>query len=557
MSSVGSSDGSNRSAENDSVRRKYEDFRQNESEMVKKHQKEIRRLNEAHYAEIERLKEDHNKQMTAMHQGSSDAISKRDHQYNKEIEDVRGLHRKQMQQVAEENQRKEDALRAANSGDLGNQKANTEARLEQLNKDYEKNLAKQEEVFKNSLTEGREAQQDAIRKNREKLGEAHAAETKVLRDDRDNSVRSLQKQYTDYRNFTAEEKRNHEVQDLQAKARNSDTLMNAVSKERASRQDSEEILRDGFKDGLERMRDRYADASRKESDAQKMTNENLKAGVVNRVDNQVRRLENEIVALKENNTRQELKLKNQMKREIGNYRDATQKNIENLQDQRDEAVQSSNQANAKDVQKVRGELEDQLINSNRFYRGRMEEQNRINRTAYDRLKGDFEARIDSTKDNTDNRIKHIVEVTEEQKGRLVELNAENHSASQRNKIDEMKALRAELESDKEATVNRMQDMMRKQELQHSDKMNTVVSKYEKQIQNLKDMLVKERKSGEENLKRTTEEMSRVHKMEVDQVEAKNREKVRQLGTQHSNEIRTVNKRHEERLDQVIGEVKKT
>ncbi|MBX3022527.1 MAG: hypothetical protein KF799_12715 [Bdellovibrionales bacterium] len=557
MSSVGSSDGSNRKSDNETIRRKYEDFRQNESELVKKHQKEIRRLNEAHYSEVERMKEEHQKQMASMQLGSQDAISRRDHKYNKEMEEVREMARKQAQTTAEENQRREDLLRKTSDGDRNTERANNDARFNQLTKDYSNNLTKQDKLFQDGLKEGREAQQAAIRANHDKLTKAHEAETRVLREDRDNSVRNLQKQFDDYRTSTTQEKRDHMIRDLQEKERSSDTLMQAVRSERNARTDSEAVLRDGFQDGLEQMRERYGKALRKDAAAHKMSTDDLKSGVVNRVDNQVRRLENEVVALKENNTRNELRLKNQMKREIANYRDAAQKNVENLQDQRDETIRMSNEMNQKDVHKVRDDLENQMIESNRFYRGRMEEQNRINRTAYDRLKLDMEARNTATKDLTDNRIKHIVDVTEQEKGRLIELSQENHTASQRMKADQMKTLRAELEDDKQKAVNSLQDMMRKQELQHAERMNLVVSKYEKQLQGLKDQLIRERKLGDENVKRLTEEMSRLHKMEVDQVESKNREKVRQLSSQHSNEIRTVNKRHEERLDQVIGELKKT
>jgi hypothetical protein len=46
-------------------------------------------------------------------------------------------------------------------------------------------------------------------------------------------------------------------------------------------------------------------------------------------------------------------------------------------------------------------------------------------------------------------------------------------------------------------------------------------------------------------------------MEVDQLEAKNRAKVRELNTEHAQEVTSLNKRHEAKLDEVIGELKRT
>lgn len=557
MSSVGSSDGGNRTSDNESIRRKYEDFRQRESELVKKHQKEIRRLNEQHYAEVERLKEDHQSQMTDMQRGSHDAISARDHRYQKEIEDVRNVHRKQLQNMAEDNQRKEEALKAAVHDDIDTQKANSDDRYARLTSDYNNNLRAQEENFQKNLEEGREAQQSAIRSNHEKLTRAHQKETESIRADRDQTVRQLQGEYGEYRKAKAREQADHRVLDVQQKARQSDALLRAVANERENRVSSEAELREGFQDGMKVMRERYNQALERQSEAGRMVEDGLKSGVIDRVDTQVRRLESENQDLKEQNVRDHMKMKADMRREVANVRDAYQKNVENYRDQRDEAVRLSKDGNRKDIDQVRGELEDRLVENTRRFQGQRDEQTRIFRTAYDQLKGDYDARSAQGRETSDDRVRHIVDVTEQEKQRLIALNSENHTANQRLKADQMKALRENLEGDKQGAVNRMQDQMRKQELQHAERMNLVVSKYEKQIQGLKDQLVRERKLGEENMKRMTEEMSRIHKMEVEQVENKNREKVRQLGAQHSTEIRQLNRRHEDKLDQVIGEMKKT
>ena len=100
-------------------------------------------------------------------------------------------------------------------------------------------------------------------------------------------------------------------------------------------------------------------------------------------------------------------------------------------------------------------------------------------------------------------------------------------------------------------------MLRKHELHNTERMNIIVNRYEKQIQILKDQLLREHKSNDDNVKRLTDELARTHKMEMDQVEAKNRAKLRQLNDMHAQELRSLTKRNEERMDQVIGELKKS
>ncbi len=63
MSSVGSSDSSNRNESTEVQRRNGGEAKKSESELVKKQARELRRLNEQHYADLERLKENHQSQM--------------------------------------------------------------------------------------------------------------------------------------------------------------------------------------------------------------------------------------------------------------------------------------------------------------------------------------------------------------------------------------------------------------------------------------------------------------------------------------------------------------
>jgi hypothetical protein len=226
-------------------------------------------------------------------------------------------------------------------------------------------------------------------------------------------------------------------------------------------------------------------------------------------------------------------------------------------DQRNEAVRASNERSAKDVATVRDDMGKQLTDTSRFYRGRMEEENHIQRNAYDNLVGDFQSRQEATKMGADQRVQNIYERTEEDKQRLIKLQEENHTASQMQMRDQVREARQQAENEKQIAVRTMQDQMRKQELQHTERMSQVVGKYEKQLQALKDQVIKERKSGEENLKRTVDELQRAHKMSVDQLEAKNRDQMRQMTSMQSEELRTVNKRHEEKIDAVLAEVKKT
>lgn len=555
MSSVGSSDGSNRPDE--TARRRAEEQKARDSEAAKRHKKEIRRMTELHYQEIEKLKNDHVAQIEEIKKNSTDSISGRDYKHNKEIEDMRDAARKQAKAQADENLRREETLRKATTNDSSSSKVQNEARINKLAEDYKTNLGQREKSFQQSIEDAREAQAEGLERNRQRLTKSHDVETKSLIDERNERVENLQRQMGSYRETTEMTRKERELQHMRQMNRASDNLMRAVTNEREARKDGEEILRDGFEHSVDSLKGRYEKATQKERETNNLVSNSFRSSTMDRIDNQVRRLESEKENLKASNTRAELQMKARKEQEIDNIRDSWSKNLDDYRMQRDQAVSDSNERTQKDVSKVRDQLSKELVDNGRFYRGRMSEESRIQRMAYENLVGDFESKTGHLKNVTDQRVKTIFDNSNEEKARLVELQKNTHIASQRGHQDEMKALREVMDNDKQQVVTRLQNQMRKQEVEHAERMNNLVQKYEKQILSMKDQILLTKRQGDESLKRTVDEMARSHKLALDQVETKNRDRMRQISGQQAEEIRQVNKRHEDKLDQVLVEVKKT
>ena len=558
MSSVKGSDSSNSSREQDAIVRKNRETSQNnEAEMLKKHQREIRRINELHYSEIENLKKSHENQMNELRKMTSEDINARDHKYQKEIEELRSLYRKQQQTQADDNARANEALRKANTNDKRQAQEHKESRIEKLTSDYDKGLKERESVYEKNMAESREQQQNAIRTNREKLERHYEEHAKSLRDERNKTVGGLQKSYDEYRNNAESRFRDQELRHFQDQQRASDNLIRAVNKERLAKQDSEEILRQGFEDGITKTRDRYEKRASQERKLASMARDDLRSDVNSRINDQVLRLEREKQDLKDANVRGEMKMKQENERTINNVMDAYQRNVENYKEQRDAAVRQANDANHKDIAMIRKDYDEQATANNRLHRQMDEERNSIHKKAFETLNRDYQLRNENTKSIADKRVKELYEVTSAEKARLTELQIDNHTASQRAHQDALRQLRATMEQEKLTAVTNLQEQLQRQELQHSERMAQTVSKYEKQILGLKDELIKQKKYNDENMKRMTEDMQRQHKLAMDQLDQQNRDRMRKVDNQHAEELRTVNKRNEAKIDQIMAEVKKT
>jgi hypothetical protein len=317
------------------------------------------------------------------------------------------------------------------------------------------------------------------------------------------------------------------------------------------------MMQEGFEDAQMDTKERFNRAMQKERDAGEMSRSNLKSSVADRIDSQVSRLEQQNIALKDDNVRNNTRTQFQKRREIDNMAKAFQDNVEAYKNEKEEISRQAIQDNRDDIEKIQDQNSKVAVATNRQYRLKQEQSDQIHKTAFENLKSESDVRFAQNKIQTDKRVKHLFDSTLEDKSRMIKLEQENHAASQMNQKDELRNMRAVMIDEKNAALGVLRDRLQKQELQHSEKMNAVVQKYEKQLQVMQDHMIKEKKTSDENLKRVTEELQRANKLNMDQVVSQNREQLRQVNQHHSEEIRNMNKQNEEKLDQLIGEFKRS
>ncbi|MES2963280.1 MAG: hypothetical protein V4760_05275, partial [Bdellovibrionota bacterium] len=83
---------SDRSNQDDSVRRTRDTYQQKETETAKKNGAKVKQLSETHQAEIDQMKEAHEKQLEELKTKTRDAFSRRDMEYQREIDEMRDMH---------------------------------------------------------------------------------------------------------------------------------------------------------------------------------------------------------------------------------------------------------------------------------------------------------------------------------------------------------------------------------------------------------------------------------------------------------------------------------
>ena len=142
MSSINSA--TDRSGNEDSLRRTQETYKNREAEENKKHSQELRQVNEVHAEEVERLKEDHTKELEALKERTREAISGRDMKYQKEIDDLRDFHQKQLSRTMQDAEGRERTSEKALREEMGRQSATSDLQKKQMRSAYEDQIRKKD-----------------------------------------------------------------------------------------------------------------------------------------------------------------------------------------------------------------------------------------------------------------------------------------------------------------------------------------------------------------------------------------------------------------------------
>ncbi len=555
MSTISGSDNSSR--QDDQIRKTREDAKERESEVVKKHHKEVRRLTEQHVAEVQKLKDSHNNQLGEYHKESQETINARDHKYQKDMDNLRIMHRKQLQDTANQATKNVDLNRKVSGTEVAQARLRNDARVEDLTNDYSRALKSHEEKTRETMAQMRDANQKSVQDYRENTNKRHGKELEVVQEERQREMSEVGAQSTNYRKVTEGRIRDQNLRHLQDRQKASDDMQDAVRRERLNQAQNETVLRDGFEDGLHQTRQRFEEKMQNEREFADGTQAQTKSQVYERINNQIRGLERKTADLKDQNARDAVKSKHVADRHVANVRDAFTENVEVALHERDEAVRQGNERNSKDIHKLTKKNSKIMVDMNREFLEKANTQEEIHKTAVDQIESQFQTHNQQTKSTADHRVKHIVQATEADKERLVEYHDNNREASAKSHREEMLELKSKYEGEKREGIDRIKNMMVKQEMAHTEKSATLVGKYEKELARLNDELVKVRRGNDEDLKRLASEMTRQHKMELDSQQMQYEDRMRKSQDLHSNELRKSNKVHQERVDQLVTTLKKT
>lgn len=556
MSSVGNSDSASKRSD-ELLRRQREEANARESDLIKRQSQEIRRINEKHFDEVESLSKTHEERLSNTQDQARKNFSRQDMKHSREIENLREMQRKQLTSQVKESQRKIETSRAASEARVELAQRQLDERQADMALRHKLDISKKDDDFNRALSHLKEKQTQAIDGNRSDLVDKYKNEQKTLVDTYQREKAETQRAHRSESETLKSQMKSQELKHMYDRQRSSDHLVKSLQRERLGQAESQGLLRESFNGSLEKQRSRFNEELARREGLTQQAQDEQRGQVFDRINRQVTRLEDQNADLKAVNVQDQVKTKRIADQQIANVKTSYEGNIRHLEAQREEMLNQSNRLKAEAVNEIRSEADQQVQRNARYQQDQRQLEVGKQREAYLSLKSDTEAASLQKDQLTQKRVEVILDSSQTESQRLEKYYKQNLETFRESQRGQLQKVREQHLEERRAVVERLKDQMRAQETSHQVKIENIKQKYEKQLLEINDGRMQEKKSSANHLKTTVDQLTRTHQADLEAQSIQFKTKIEKTQSQHEQELKKLNQRHQAQLDSVLEQVRRS
>lgn len=554
MSSVSGS--SARNVQDEKLRRTREEYQEKDAEKIKQLQKDRKRVAEQHKAEIDSLKEAHSQDVERLKNAMKVSMSERDRKYQKEIEELRQIQRKQHEKTISENAATTDATKQNRDREIELAEMRRERQRSNMQRNYESELNELQENFKSELEKLREGQEKALKNQRKDLIAQREQETEILRNQRDKEVADVENRLDQTRRYEKATKN-----DLIRKNRNDTRRLDEhytanLQEEKANSAQVRNFEREAYQDSLKALNERYKREKQSDVDDISESQEAYRKEINERYDTDLRKAEAKLRAERALNLRERDEMTKKQSLEKAGIREQANANIEVYKKQAEMAQQSVQNAHTRELEKVN--------KGNEVTLSHLDKQNRSQRQIEVQR---YAEALDLTEMTLKNQNTQIQNNSNLRVKRAYEENARTQQQMEKyyvDKIEDLKKLhhqqlaeqRESLIKERTEALSRSYDLMQKQEVDFAQRENKMVIDHEDEVKALKNQLVIQKRDLDRDHQKIVEELKKAHQIELETQQIQNENKVRQAQLSHDQEVQRLNRAHQEKLRELAAQTRK-
>ncbi len=532
------------------VRKTREQYTQKESESVKKHKLEMKRLADAHQAEVDKLRQAHDKEMQNIRGLSVEAINKRDMKYQKQIEDLRSLHGQQLKKLAQETETRSKTNDSSKDQEIARVKLTAEQQKDQAVGNVSEELHKKEKAYQQLVEDTREGQATALERQRDRIEKARGQEKEIILNERNQEVARKDTDFFKYRNEAERKLNETEESKMRQRDKLSNLLHETVAEEQASHQLQQDLQREAFKAGMEKNRERYDKALAKNSQSLESARSTLEGSVNKRLDDKVESLESRVNRLKAEKSLERIALEGQKKRELESVKGSYAKQFDLVEQQKRDFVEDVNQKTSRDFDRLNKKNQEIMHKQNSFYQDKLGIDELRSETRYSQQKVDSESKHNRAVGSANRRYDQMKNVKDIEAEKLRNFFEQNSQAMRENFEDSLRELRLQNKKEQETIFSTTSQRSSETEQVFQNKINDIAVTYEKRIAELEAKHQADMKDIQGQSERRLKEQSKKDQSEFASQNAQLSYRLSKQNEIHQRELDELRRSHKEALAQV-------
>lgn len=542
MSSISSSD---RNRLEEKIRQTREEYENRESENLKRRNAEKKRLEEQHNDEVKNISDIYEGRIAKLKERNKEALTDRDFENNRKIDEVRQTYRESMRNKSEEANSSRAEQKNAYDNNLRKLKEISEVQKENLLRQMNDEVEQRDSRFEKVIGENRNKAQEAVQQKTRAINDSHAREKEAIIGGYRDSLRAAKRNKNEMQKSYESRLKDSQRLNESNVSRWSQKYQDAIVNKDKEYGDALEIKKEIMKEELQSIRDKFENKLADKVSVMDEQGQDLRDTVNERVTSQVRSRDSQIQRLNS-------KLNNEMAKneklrgiERKNIVNAYEDRINLVEQQREDTFTSMKELNEDRVEKMLNENHKLLRNTDRNYKTKLSIANTQHREDRETFFQQHKDQVTQISNNAENRVKKILNLSNKNQEDLEKYFADSMDTAKESFMDRMDSFRDKTAADKSAFSKAMTERFRAMETGFNNKLEQTVEKYENKISQLQENQSREIKRLENMYTERLENRDKATKMEKESLSMKYEAKIAQLNESHEDQLDRMDRRHKE------------
>lgn len=534
-----------RANNDDQLQRTRDEYDNREKETIKRKNQELKKAERRHQNEVRKLTEEYQNQLAEMQGRNREVLTEKDMKHQKNVEDIRNMHREQARKKLEEDSLEKRTLVDTYKNTLQKEKQVSAIQRDELITNQMNELSERDQQLRQISANAQRKATEAVKSNAEKLKASHQKEKTVIQTGRDADLSRKEKELAavrdSYRDQLTEEARKNEFKEQHWQQKHYDTVRNYDQAENENQQ----IRGQTIKMKNENLKARYNELLDEKRNQLDENYEHLRDSVHARVNDQVRSRDSKISALKDKMTRDDIRRNQIHSLEKEHIVRDYEKRMGLLEQDKYDYIDEAKRLVHDRVENQRERNRQVAREADRNYKSQMNLITTQNREERKLLEEQQKNQLSHIKNQADTRVDKLLRVQNQNTRNLANTYFENLDVLKDTYQDKLVEQRDNKISEHMRLNQAMTKRVRGMEDTYQHRLENMQAQFEERLAAMREDHRKELRNIERNYKTYVQDREKGHKNELDSMEMKYEARIEAIQEQHEQDKKRTHKKHEE------------